>query len=193
VADHYSGDRKADAESWRSELNGLYKDKWGDDLKRILDLDAGGEYPDDGDKSIRDWHDIAGADVGLLIKTELGSMISFVEEKTRYFDPSGYADEPSGVDLALTIKYTDAYCAPKHRKHLELREQGMFVPTFLLFAVHDGDEICNAHLIDYARLLGIYDALKTESEVHHNDADNNLTRYIDTQTLEKHNLIEQSW
>ena len=190
---HYKESRKQQADTHREQINDLYRDYWGKSLDRIIDLDGQNAYETDDNKTVADWHDIAGADTGLVIETEHGGMITFVEEKTRYYDADGYADSPDDVDLALTTEYPNKSFAPKHKKHLELRTDGMFIPSWLFFGVHDSAGMCRCYLIDYNRLLAWYDAIEAESTEHHNQRDGNVTRYVEVETLDQYDLIEERW
>jgi len=122
------------------------------------------------------------------------SKILFIEEKVRTYTESSYADTPSDIDLALTLEYFGLDNQPKFKKHIELYEAGMFIPSRLMFVVKDRDySVHQATLIDYRKLHENADELIESGAIHTNHRDGNETLYLNDYLLDQFDLIIERW
>jgi len=192
MSKHYDKSRNADSEKLRPKINTLYQKQYGDNLLEIRNFNDNSEYTDD--KTLSDWHDMAGADTMLTVDTPIGAKIIFVEEKVRTYLETDYAATPFDVDLALTLEYFQLDNQPKFKKHIELYDSGMFIPSRLMFVVKDSDYFVHqATLIDYRRLHENARDLIESGTIHTNQRDGNKTLYLNDSVLEDFNLVINRW
>lgn len=191
---HFDPTRKENSNELDGAFESLYKRYWGDDLRHIRGMQEGTTYPTaDTEKSLDEIHDIMGADRMLLIETGMGSKPIFVEEKTRTFKPHKmkyeWYNSPKDEDLALTVEYHNKKNQPKHRKHMEHKNQLGFIPSVLAFVVHvEGtNKPLVSMLMDYHELLERKSGM--DKKRNPNGADGNTSDYISQSELHDNGIV----